>query len=141
MYDLRKAIECQAIQLAIEHLPESELLKLQEEIRYAEEMIGQGINHHFFQSDTTFHGTILKFCNNTRIQDVSKTIDSHMRWFRVITATAEERMFNSSRRHKQILKALFDRNRNIARDLIELHIEEVKIDMLNDSDRANSLHK
>ena len=132
MYDLRKAIEWQAIQLAVNNLPEWELINLQKEIVFAEEMIGKGQYHYFSQSDTNFHGTIFKYCNNVRIQQVMKTIDSHMRWFRFITASREDRMYNSSRRHKQILESLFDKNKKMARDIIEIHIEEVKSDMLDD---------
>ncbi|MEW9672633.1 GntR family transcriptional regulator [Ammoniphilus sp. 3BR4] len=137
IYDLRQAIEMKAVQLAIEHLPESALFDLQKEILHAEDMIKQGEYEYFMKSDTNFHGTILKYCGNVRIQNVMSTIESHIRWFGVITATTEERMYHSSRRHKQILEALFDKNGKLARDLLEIHIEEVKLDMLDDYSKTD----
>lgn len=138
MYDLRKAIEWQAVQLAIDHFPESELLALQKELIFTDKMIEMKNYNYFTQMDTTFHRSIMKYCKNTQIQNVMTTIDSHMKWFRITSATQLDRMLIANRRHRQILESMLEKNKHLTRDLMEIHIEEVKQDILEDYYKANA---
>jgi DNA-binding GntR family transcriptional regulator len=125
--DLRKAIEWQAVQLAAPHMPSSLLTALRKEIAKAEKAAKGGNFEPFFRSDANLHRSIFDYCGNRRLVKAKEGIDTYVRWLRVLGATGVNRIEGASSRHRQIVDALSERDVGRVRDLMELHIEEVKV--------------
>ncbi|MBD1381996.1 GntR family transcriptional regulator [Metabacillus arenae] len=132
VYDLRQAIEWKAIQLAIPHIPEKNIIDLKNKVISAEKQIFEGNYQPFFATDIEIHKIIFDYSKNRYIQRVKDTIDSHIHWFRILGATGQQRPYKSSIRHREILDAMHNYDISLAADLIKTHIEEVKVAVIED---------
>ncbi len=131
VFELRKAVELHAIRSAVHRIPEEVLHHLNRTVEEAERRLERGNLQFFYDSDVEFHDTILRYANNHRLVQALQTAATWLAWFRVI-GTKPNRPDRSLWYHRMILQALFARNPLLARDLLELHIDEVERDMLRD---------
>ena len=132
IYELRQAIEWQAIQLSIGNIPIKDLLKLKEDIIVAEQKIEKEEYDLFFDTDVRLHKMIVDYSGNKYILKVKEMIDDHIHWFRILGAINKTRPYKSSARHQEIVEALIKEDRENAALLIKLHTEEVKIAVIHD---------
>jgi len=138
IYDLRKAIEWQTLQLAATNIPESKLLNLQRDNNIAYTLVEKGDFSYFLECDTNFHSTLLNYCDNNRIKSVADTIDGHMKWFRFYSASSIEKTSRACQRHLQIIDLLLKKSVIEAADLLVLHIDEVKNDVIREYQRNSN---
>ena len=125
-YELRQAIEWKAVQLAIPNIQNEEIIQLKKKVEKAEENIMKDDYTLFFTSDVDLHEVICNYSYNDQLIKVKKMIDHQMHWFRVLGATGQHRAMKSSKRHKEILDAMLNRDSDTAASVLSLHIDEVK---------------
>ena len=124
--EFRRGIEWQAIQLATNAIPTAELLSLRAEVERAAALAEKGDYALYFRSDTRLHQTIFDYCGNRRLCQAHETIDSYVRWLRVLGTTGAHRAAGSSRRHLELLDALLLRDADAASAVMARHIAEVQ---------------
>lgn len=124
--ELRRAIEWQATQLATATIPEEELLSLRAEVERAAALAETGEYDAYHRSDARLHRTIIDCCGNRRLRQSYETIDSYVRWLRVLGTTGAHRAAGSSKRHRELIDALLRRDADAASETIAIHIAEVQ---------------
>lgn len=132
IYDVRKAIERQAISYVAEKMPKKELQALLDEVEEAERAIERDDFQPFFDSDRNLHYTIMKYSDNSRLIKIFHSIQTQIAWLGVMIAKNSDRPSIASKRHKEILVALLDDDIPTAQHLMETHIEEIKQMTLED---------
>ena len=78
------------------------------------------------RSDANLHRVIFEHCGNRRLLRAREGTDTYVRWLSLPGTTGIHRVLGSSRRHMQIVEAMWERDPRAARDFMELHTEEVK---------------
>jgi GntR family transcriptional regulator, rspAB operon transcriptional repressor len=127
IYDVRKALESQAIQLASPRIPKNELESFLREADHAEEEIKKGNAEPFFQADRQLHQMIIQYSENRRLITFMNTLELQIKWFGIIIAKNFERPLQANDMHKRILTAIYHSNVDEAKKLMEEHIEEIKL--------------
>jgi DNA-binding GntR family transcriptional regulator len=132
MFEVRKALERQAVALAMKHMKKEDIFQLYEQLNNVEQAIAKRQFHIFFSSDRNLHQTIIDCSRNQRLSQIMYSLEAQIAWIAVITAKNHERPHLANEMHKQILKAMLDGKVELAQHLMEEHIEQVKNSALSD---------
>ncbi|MDQ0339968.1 DNA-binding GntR family transcriptional regulator [Caldalkalibacillus uzonensis] len=132
IFDIRKALEKQAIETAIKRIPKQVLEELLANAETAEKAIDAGDFQTFFASDRHLHKTLVKYSNNQRLIKIMESLEAQIAWIGVIIAKTSERPRQANESHIQIIHALLDGDTKHAQHLMEKHIEEIKQMTLHD---------
>lgn len=132
VYDIRKALERQAVAAAAKHLKKEKLMKLLDEVNEAERAIKKNNFQPFFQSDRNLHKTIIEHSGNRRLMKIFQSIEAQIAWLGVIISKTSERPSIASISHRKILTALLNGEIETAQQLMEEHIESIKQMTLNE---------
>lgn len=132
LYNVRKALECQAVEVAAQIISSEELDRLLKEADQAEKAIKQGDVNPFFYADRSFHQTIIAHSQNQLLINIMNTLELKIKWFGIIITKNFDRPLQANEMHKRILKAMSLRNSKEARDLMEKHIDEIKFFTMNE---------
>lgn len=132
IYDLRKALERQAVELAALNISKDTLTSLLEEANQVESAIKRGETNSFFQADRNLHRTIIRHSNNQRLISIMDNLEMQIKWFGIIMTRNLDRPLQANDMHKKILHALLHSKINKAQLLMEEHIEEIKQSILSD---------
>lgn len=132
IYDLRKALERQAVELAAPHLPKDLLKSLLNEADHAEAAIHRGDVAPFFQADRNLHQSIIQHSNNQRMITIMDKLEIQIKWFGIIMTTNIERPLQANQMHRKIIEAILDSQIKEAQMLMEEHIEEIKQSIISD---------
>ncbi|TDF93171.1 GntR family transcriptional regulator [Paenibacillus piri] len=126
LYDVRKALECQALLTAATTLTKSRLEALLREADEAETAIKKGDIQPFFEADRNLHRTIIEHSNNRLLISIMSTLELKIKWFGVIITKNFDRPLQANDMHKRILRALYESDHEKANALMSDHIEEIK---------------
>ncbi|WP_066304244.1 GntR family transcriptional regulator [Bacillus sp. FJAT-29814] len=132
IYEVRKALERLAIQLAMMNLPKQTIEQLYQNALDVDKDINAGNFHSFFQSDRNLHKTLITYSQNSRLIKIMESIEAQMHWIGVIIAHSQERPRKANEEHKEILQALLNSDIILAQNLMEKHIEGIKQMTLKD---------
>jgi DNA-binding GntR family transcriptional regulator len=132
IYDLRKAVERQAVELAAAHIPKDDLKSLLFEADQVEEAIKSGNVAPFFEADRNLHRCIIQYSNNQRMIAFMNSLEVQVKWFGVIMTINFDRPLQANQMHRKIIQAILDSQVKEAQILMEEHIEEVKQSILSD---------
>jgi len=127
IYDVRKSLERTAVQLAIPKIPREVLQSLLDEAEEAEAEIKMGNRDRFFIADRNLHQTIIQYSGNKRLITFMETLEVQIRWFGIIIAKNFDRPLQANDMHKKILNAIYKSDIQGAQQLMENHIEEIKL--------------
>lgn len=127
IYDVRKSLERTAVQLAIPKIPREVLQSLLNEAEEAEAEIKMGNRDRFFIADRNLHQTIIQYSGNKRLITFMETLEVQIRWFGIIIAKNFDRPLQANDMHKKILNAIYKSDIEGAQQLMEDHIEEIKL--------------
>lgn len=134
VYDVRKSLECLALDLAFNRLQKKvieELIEDSEEIAHLLQN-DKGYSEYFLH-DRKFHSTIIQYSENNYVIRILNSLEAQIQWFSVLTTSNNsERPILSNMRHQDILKAILNNDKENAIDLLATHIEEAKKLMLED---------
>ena len=125
LYDVRKALECQAIEAALPRMSPEELEGLLREADEADEAIRRGDVQRFFEADRTFHRTIIERSGNGLLAGIMGTLELRIIWFGVII-TKFDRPQQANDMHRRIIQAMASRNVALAKQLMGEHIEDIR---------------
>ncbi|WP_078428389.1 GntR family transcriptional regulator [Alkalihalobacterium alkalinitrilicum] len=126
VYDIRNALERQAVNLAMENMTKADIEKMLNKAIKVEETLNDSSVETFVESDREFHRTLILWSKNQRLIKLMESLDAQLQWISVITATSSERPKETNAMHKRIIAAMLHSNKKIAQDLMEEHIEEAK---------------
>jgi GntR family transcriptional regulator, rspAB operon transcriptional repressor len=134
VYDVRKALERQSIELAIDKIPQSELEKLLELNHDVEKKFHEkGDFQAFLDSDRVVHKTIIKYSNNSRIIHIMDTLNAQMSWFGyLIIGKIRDRVSEATEHHQAILEAMMNKDLETAMKMMEYHIDKTKHIVIKD---------
>ncbi|GAA0357477.1 GntR family transcriptional regulator [Bacillus horti] len=126
IYDVRRALEVLAIELAVPRIPQKVLEDLVEEAIQAEKELDEGNVQAFFTADRNLHKTLIRYSQNQRLLYMMQSIEAQIQWFGVIITRDVEGPKQANQRHKQILEALLRQDVDAAKELMATHITEIK---------------
>lgn len=134
VYDIRKALEREAVFLSINRIPTSSLenlLVLNNEVK--KKYIENGDFQSFLKSDREMHNTIIKYSNNTRLINIMDNMNSYISWSGYwIIDKIRERILEATMHHNDLLVAMLNQNVNMAMRIMEDHINETKLQIIKD---------
>ncbi|WCK55982.1 GntR family transcriptional regulator [Aneurinibacillus sp. Ricciae_BoGa-3] len=132
IYDLRKALERQAVELAASYISKEDLTSLLNEADYAEEAIQRGDVAPFFQADRNLHRSVIHHSCNQRMIAIMDTLEIQIHWYGIIMTKNFDRPLQANNMHRRIVQALYDSRIKEAQILMEEHIEEIKQSVISD---------
>lgn len=132
IFEVRKALERQAIKLAIKYIPIEFLENLYQTAMEVDQDIENGNFTSFFQSDRKLHKTIITYSKNSRLIKIMESLEAQINWIGVIIAHTQARPRQANNEHKEILQALLKSDIILAQNLMEDHIEGIKQMTLKD---------
>ncbi|WP_257985450.1 GntR family transcriptional regulator [Bacillus sp. V5-8f] len=132
IFEVRKALERQAIKLAMPNISHQYLETIYATALDVDKEIIKGDYQSFFQFDRHFHKSLVLHSKNGRLIKMMESLEAQITWIGVMVAKTPERPRRANEKHKDILNALIKMNISIAQDLMDEHIEEVKQMTLKD---------
>lgn len=132
IYDVRKSLECLAVELAAPNIPKEVYRALLEEADYAEDELKKGNVDLFFQSDRNLHNTFIKHSNNSRLISIMDSLEVQIMWFGVIMTINVDRPLRAIEMHRKVIKTMYDHRFDEAKRIMGQHLEEVRMDILHD---------
>jgi len=132
IYEVRKALERQAIKLSMANMPPHILEKIYQNVLDVDNDIDTGNFNSFFQSDRNLHKTIITYSRNSRLIKMMESLEAQINWIGVMIAHTQERPRQANNEHKEILNALLKSDILLAQNLMEDHIETIKQMTLKD---------
>ncbi|WP_047151845.1 GntR family transcriptional regulator [Aneurinibacillus tyrosinisolvens] len=132
VYDVRKAVECLALDLSFDSFSEQMVDDLLREVNFASKHLLEDNYQGYFSIDRNFHSTIINLSKNNYIFKIMGSLEYLIQWFSVLTSKNVERPYSSNEQHKEILFAIQRKDRKKAEELLEEHIEIAKRTMLED---------
>jgi GntR family transcriptional regulator, rspAB operon transcriptional repressor len=135
IYDLRKALERQALHSAALNFSKAHLETLMAEAERVDTAIKKNDFEPFFKADRNLHGSIIYHSQNQRLIAIMDTLELQIKWFGVIMTKNYQRPLQANDMHKKILAAIIDGQVVKAQQLLEEHIEEVKLSVISDYSR------
>ena len=127
VYDIRRALEGLAVELATPHIPDSDLEVMWETLKESEREFEAGNSRPFVESDTVFHDQICAASQNSRLIEQLSIIHDCILIFRTWEGAHYRPGTECAiKEHRKILDVLAKRDPQLARGEIEQHIEKVK---------------
>lgn len=127
IFDVRKALEREAIALSIDRIPQATIYKLLNRIDQVDLDIKNGESEPFLQLDREIHNTIIHYTYNSRLVQIMDSLQAHINWIAVMLA---EKLIKgallANDHHRQILTAMMDGDVKLAQKIMEEHIEVIK---------------
>ncbi|MFH0795517.1 MAG: GntR family transcriptional regulator [Candidatus Omnitrophota bacterium] len=131
VYDLRRILESFAIEKAATSIKKEELSQIKRLLKKSEGPSKKRLEY-FLDSDLRLHSLFINCCNNGRLIKILKNLHNFINSFRILDAQYEERIRQAHQEHKDIVKALVEKDARRAKSLIEEHIENAKRHILTD---------
>ena len=136
-FDIRRALECLAVESAVVRISESQLAELHGIIVEMDEHLahGSGAQRHD-ELNTLFHRRIVEIAGNGRLIEMYEHLKAHIEIASVHSRSADwlKRMLNDQDEHRRILKAIEGRDARAAVAALGQHISRAKRDLLHDLD-------
>jgi len=126
IYELREVLEGFAVRKLCENLDEETLKELKELLEEGEKFIPQGELKKYSDVDEKFHKIIWDKSKNKRLFKFLENIRSQIRLLMASSVNIPGRAEDSLKEHKNILKALEERNPNLAEEYMKIHIRNTK---------------
>lgn len=128
VFDARIALECLAVETAVDHIPTIELDALAESYNAAAERLRRAPRALRLEDeilgpiDSTIHELIVHYCDNEVVKELMDGLRYRIAWVRHLTADRGGRYQQSFVEHRQLLAALQARNRARAAALLRAHL-------------------
>lgn len=134
MYDLRKALERQAIERAIKNMPSSLLEEFQAKTLQAENRLNDGDVELFFLTDRELHKSFIHYSDNSRLILIMESLQVQFNWLGAMLGRDDiAGTLLSNNDHKKILNAMLNSDLASAQRYMEQHIEWLKVAAINNA--------
>ena len=121
--EIRRIFELYALKSCIEHAKPEEISAIRAQLL---ELTEQSPVEAYYASDTALHNMITKYCVNTKIHAILKSLDVQMDAMQKISAQTPKRLLCSREEHLAILDAIEEADLRKASVLLEQHLENVE---------------
>ena len=126
IYELREVLEGFAVRKFCENLDLDVLNELKKLLKEGERYVIQGKLEKYSDIDEKFHKTIWDKSKNRRLFKFLENIRSQIRLLMTSSVNIPGRAEESLKEHKNIIKALEERNPDLAEEYMRLHIRKTK---------------
>jgi DNA-binding GntR family transcriptional regulator len=129
--DMRIALEMLAARNAATTAPPDELQGLARRFRDADaRLTANGGDRVLEPIDWALHELVVRYADNTLLQEALRTIHHHVQWVGGIAGIGARRIRESFGEHKEILKALLQRDPEAAGEAMRRHLTSTKTTVL-----------
>ena len=124
IYQLRRALEPLAVELAINAIPLEELERTENLFNSLRPALEDGKREGFLDTDLEFHYLPVRYCGNTRLIQMVGSLSDHLRRVRTVLGVEPKLDIKKSfRQHCEILAALRARDAVLASRLLQEHLQ------------------
>lgn len=138
-YQVRKALELLALELASKRLAKSQIDEMINEMNQVDEDISKGNYESFFILDRKFHQWIIESSENNLLIKTMLGIEAQIRRLTILTTNNSERPKLSNQQHQAILYYMSQDNVDKAKEIMACHIDEAKLFVLKDLNLSDSV--
>ncbi|HEY8486391.1 MAG TPA: GntR family transcriptional regulator [Limnochordales bacterium] len=126
IFDVRRALEALAAQLAAERATEEDLERAERVLVEYGECIDRQDIQRLIEVDTRFHEVIYQMAGNARLQQMLNLLREQVQRFRTMTLSHGPRMRQALEEHRRIVEAIASRDGERAARLAQEHIESAE---------------
>lgn len=126
---MRQNLEKAVVKLACSFFPDEKLFELQSNISLQELCIQENKTQKFFELDGIFHGIIFSGCKKDRIWTMIQQISTHYNRVRMLEAAHGYDLLSLLQQHKDLLRAVIEKNIEFGERTIDIHLNKVYIDV------------
>ena len=131
VFEIRRALEGLAAELAAERITDEELEELERYlVKIAEEIEAQDLDK-VVAIDTDFHTLIYNASRNQRLTQIISNLREQIQRFRTTSLSYPGRMKSALEEHRKIVEAIATRDGEMARKIAQEHIENAENSMLS----------
>jgi len=121
--DIRKLFELYALKNCVVMVPEQELRSIRNQL---ESLDKSSPNEDYYKSDAKLHSLIMRFCMNSKMLSYANSLNAQLEMIRSISAQTPNRLASSKLEHIGIADAIIARDHELAHDLLDRHLDNVK---------------
>ncbi|MBE3599575.1 MAG: GntR family transcriptional regulator [Limnochordaceae bacterium] len=126
IFDVRKALEALAAQLAAERASDEDLERTERVLVEYDACINQGDITRLIEVDTRFHEAIYQMAGNSRLKQMLSLLSEQVMRYRTMTLSHGPRMRRALEEHRRIVEAIAARDGEKASRLARDHIESAE---------------
>ncbi|WP_341878201.1 GntR family transcriptional regulator [Defluviitalea saccharophila] len=130
IYEIRSLIEGLAARWAASKITDEQLKELEEIIELTEFYTGKNNMEHLHELDSRFHEVIYEASNSKPLKHILSDFHHYAQKVRMQSIATPGRAQKSTEEHKAILEAIKNRNPEEAERLTNLHVKNVKENMM-----------
>ena len=123
--DIRSALECLAIELSIESIPEVEIDEAIEIYHEGEQYLAEtGDSSKLAEDDQIVHDLIIKYCNNPKLIEIMDGLQSLIDWgHKTVESYLPDAFVKALPEHFRILEALKERDLEASQSAMRTHLK------------------
>ena len=126
VFQLRLMLEPQIASLAAQNATEADIVALESIVSEQENLISEGDSDRWVELDNEFHLTIARAAGNSLLARVVELIMSLLSVCRAEVYQSRKRIESSTKKHREIVMAISDRNTDEAAETIITHINDIE---------------
>jgi DNA-binding GntR family transcriptional regulator len=131
VFEIRRAVEGLAAELATERITDEELEKLERYLVIIAEQIEEGDLNKVVETDTEFHTLLYEASRNQRLIQIINNLREQIQRFRMTSLAYPGRMRSALEEHRKIVEAISSRDGEQARLMAQDHIENAENSMMS----------
>jgi len=131
VFEIRRALEGLAAELAAERASDEELEELERYLVKIANDIDDGDLNKVVETDTDFHSLLYKSSRNVRLSQIINNLREQIQRFRMTSLAYPGRMKNALEEHRKIVEAISTRDGELARKIAQEHIENAENSMMD----------
>ncbi len=139
IYIIRMMIEGLAARWAAENITDDELAELKETIELEEFYTLKNDTEHLLKFDSMFHEIIFKASKSRPLMHMLSTFHHYLQSARNISISSPGRAQKALEEHKAILKAITERDSEMAEKLTTEHVKNASINLINQNKKAEDV--
>lgn len=133
IYAMRSLLEGLCARWATEHITESQMEEMEENIYLSEFHASKGHADQLTELDNNFHEILYAASNSKMLQHTLSDFHEYVLRVRKETYTDNSRSVESNREHRQIMEAIKQKNAALAEELARKHMENAYENMMKRS--------
>ena len=138
IFDFRLMLECQAVKNISDNLSEKNAVKLNNLLSDIEEAFNENDIVKYTKADCDLHNGIMELCGNELIKATYLQLSSMISQFRIYSLADPKRFVASLSEHREIVTSILQRNPEVTKQAIEVHLTRAKDD-IKDHIRRNKI--
>lgn len=131
VFEIRRALEGLAAELAAERITDEELEELERFLVKIAEDIEDADLDKVVATDTGFHTLLYQASRNQRLSQIINNLREQIQRFRTTSLSYPGRMKDALEEHRKIVEAISSRDGEAARKIAQEHIENAENSMMN----------